>query len=447
MSYDLGVMRQDIWKICVALLAALALGLSSGFTLQALLVASLSCLAWLLYRLHRLYKWVINRSNEPPSEYDGMLYVIYCEIHRRNKKYKARKRQLTKHLKQFRNAVAVIPESIILLDHTGKIEWANSKTQHMLGIQWPRDAGIRFTDLVRDQRCIDLLQDVDGNPNGVEITSPVNRELTLNFNCARYADDKMSMIIVRDVSHLIKVNRLHKNFVANVSHELKTPLTVLKGYLEIMSQHPDLPANLQPPVNQMTAQSDRMQMIVKDLLYLAKLEDRSYITDHEPVDITRLVNTIIESIQPIIERKRHKIDLDIDYRLKLLGSEGQLSSAFANLINNACAYTDDGGVINIGWRACKGGAEFSVKDNGTGIEAAHLPQLTRRFYRVDDDRSRDSGGTGLGLAIVKHVLQRHNAELKITSSVGMGSEFRCIFPQTQLISQQQQSSAVARSKP
>ena len=251
------------------------------------------------------------------------------------------------------------------------------------------------------------------------------------------------MIMVRDVSHLIKVNKMQKDFVANVSHELKTPLTVLKGYLEIMSHHPELPAKLRKPVEQMSEQSTRMQLIVEDLLYLARLEDRLNPGEHQPVEVTQLVNGIIDSIQPVIERKHHKIQLEIDHKLQLLGNPTELHSAFSNLINNAVTYTDDNGVVDVSWKANATGAEFRVRDNGVGIAVSQLPNLTRRFYRVDDNRSREGGGTGLGLAIVKHVLQRHNAELEINSLIGVGSEFRCLFPQQQLVTVQDQTSSKA----
>lgn len=431
-------MRQDIWRISALFLAALVVGLSIGYPLQVLLVTSVSLLGWQLYRLNLLLRWIRNPSNEPLSEHNGLLYLINREVYRRNSEHHARTKQLTTHLLQFRKAVSVIPDAIVLVNQAGKIEWANSKAHGLLGIQWPRDAQVRFTDLIRDSRSSKLLDDVDSKPNGIEITSPINRDLTLSITCTRYMGDEVRMVIARDISHLIRVNKLHKNFVANVSHELKTPLTVLKGYLEIMGHNPELPEKFRPPVEQMTAQSNRMQLIVRDLLYLAKLEDHSYMSEHQPVDITQLVNSIIESIQPVIERKRHKIQLDIDYQLKVLGSQSELHSAFTNLISNAAAYTDDGGVINISWKFCDGGAEFMVKDNGVGIESVELPLLTRRFYRIDDDRSRDSGGTGLGLAIVKHVLQRHGAELRIDSLIGVGSEFRCVFPPQKLVSEDDQ---------
>jgi len=236
------------------------------------------------------------------------------------------------------------------------------------------------------------------------------------------------MVVARDVSRLLQINQMQRDFVANVSHELKTPLTVLKGYLEIFQGSEELPEPFVKPLRQMNIQSERMQFIVDDLLYLARLEDRATVKPSSPVDVTLMINTIVESVQPLIEKKRHKLELDINYDLTILGAQKELHSAFSNLITNAINYTPENGCVRLRWFEENGVAVFSVKDNGLGIAAPHIDRLTQRFYRVDSDRSREGGGTGLGLAIVKHVLQRHGAELEIISQPEEGSEFRCTFP-------------------
>ena len=435
-------MQQDIWKILLVLTAAAGLGLLTGHLGAVLLITSLGLLGWTMYRLHLLYNWIRNPSNEPLPTNDGLFYLIQRELSRRDSLSTKRKWQLSKHLAQFRKAASAIPDAIVLINDIGKIEWANLNAKSLLGISWPRDVNVKFTDLVRDPNCQRLLDNLDANPNGVEISHPKQRELTLQLTCAQYTDT-LRMVMVRDISHLVKISKMQTDFVANVSHELKTPLTVLKGYLEILADHPDLGGSLQPPIEQMSAQAERMHLIVEDLLYLAKLEDRSNVGSPGEVDVTQMINTIIESIQPVIEHKRHKVQLDVRHDLRLLGNSNELRSAFANLISNAVKYTETGGVVTITWRAEGDGAELVVKDNGIGIPASALPNLTRRFYRVDDDRSRESGGTGLGLAIVKHVLQRHNADLEINSLIGVGSEFRCRFPAQHLVYSDQRETDTA----
>ena len=288
-----------------------------------------------------------------------------------------------------------------------------------------------FSDLIRQPEVHAHLKSVlesdASNAQGIVISSQSNSEQTINIKCVRYTE-KLRMVVARDVSILVQANKMQRDFVANVSHELKTPLTVLKGYVEILHNHNDMPENLLKPLAQMELQGERMQLIVNDLLYLAKLEDTATIKPNERVDVTNLINTIVEAVQPLIEQKRHKLELDIDYHLIITGNTKELHSAFSNLITNAINYTPDNGFIRVRWRANDNGAVFSVKDDGIGVAPGHIERLTQRFYRVDTDRSRDGGGTGLGLAIVKHVLQRHGAELEIISAIGEGSEFHCYFP-------------------
>lgn len=427
-------MRYDIWKFIGVFFVAGLVGNALGIFLISLLIAALGIICWQIYRLNLLYRWVINPHKDPLAETSGQFYLLHREVSRRNLKANTRKRQLSLLLSQFRKAMGALPDAFVLIDDNDKIQWANTHSKDVLGIQWPSDAGLRFGNLIRYPEVSRLLKDRNPPSEGTEIHPITNKEQTINIKCVRYTDS-MRIIVARDVSRLIKVNQMHKDFVANVSHELKTPLTVLKGYLEILLAGDDLPQELNKPMQQMSLQSARMHLIVNDLLYLAKLEDAENTQPHKLVDVSVLLDSILESIQPLIKEKQHTLELDIDNQLKLFGTTTELHSALSNLITNAIHYTSNGGSIRVRWYLSQHKenhqAIFSVEDNGPGIATLHLDRLTQRFYRVDSNRSRESGGTGLGLAIVKHVLQRHNAELQIKSVEGEGSEFMCVFPKTQ----------------
>jgi len=424
-------MQHDIWKFSLFLCCAGVIGFLFDHTLLTILLVAIAIIFWQIYRFNTLYLWTINAQKNPMPETSGQAYLLHREINRRRIKNQNRKRQLSLLLNQFRQAISVLPDAIVLIDDQGKIEWANSNAKEVLGIKWPDDANVRFSDLIRYPEVNRILELKKPKTEGVIVNSLLNNGQTINIKCVRYTDN-LRMVIARDVSRLIKVNQIHSDFVANVSHELKTPLTVLRGYLEIMEDNKQLPEKFIKPLNQMSLQSARMQLIVSDLLYLAKLEDTSSITTQDTIDVTNVVNTIIETIQPLIEEKRHKLELDIDYSIQLIGAQTELHSAFSNLIANAINYTPNNGLIRVRCQQVGDNVEFSVRDNGLGIAAQHIERLTQRFYRIDTDRSRESGGTGLGLAIVKHVLQRHNAELEVTSKEDNGSEFKCIFPSTQI---------------
>jgi two-component system phosphate regulon sensor histidine kinase PhoR len=192
------------------------------------------------------------------------------------------------------------------------------------------------------------------------------------------------------------------------------------------------PAQFRKHIPLMREQSDRIRRLVDDLLTLARLESEPDTRD-ESVDVPALARRLAEEARTM-SQGRQQIELREDSAARLIGNSQELYGALANLVSNAVRYTPAGGRIELRWADAEhGGAVFSVKDTGEGIEPQHIPRLTERFYRVDRGRSRATGGTGLGLAIVKHVLQRHQGRLRIDSTVGKGSTFAAVFPAERVI--------------
>jgi two-component system phosphate regulon sensor histidine kinase PhoR len=171
-----------------------------------------------------------------------------------------------------------------------------------------------------------------------------------------------------------------------------------------------------------------MSRLVDDLLLLSRLETSSRPADIEPVDVPAMLRDLRDEAIALSGARGHDIRLEVLTDCELVADEGELRSAFSNLVFNAVNYTPDGGTITMRWSCDDQGAHFSVTDTGMGIAREHIPRLTERFYRVDRGRSAKTGGTGLGLAIVKHILQRYDAKLTIESRVGAGSTFACHFP-------------------
>ncbi len=220
---------------------------------------------------------------------------------------------------------------------------------------------------------------------------------------------------------------MRRDFIANASHELRSPLTVINGFLEIAQIQPDLDRDTRVSHVQMMQEQGRlMQNLVEDMLTLSRLESIDYPMRPELVSMQRLLEEILREAQAL-SNGRHTILLDVDGP-DIKGSPDELRSAFGNLVSNAVRYTPENGKIRMAWRTTKSGAVFSVQDDGIGISAEHITRLTERFYRVDKSRSRETQGTGLGLAIVKHVLLRHGATLSIDSEPGKGSTFSVKFP-------------------
>jgi len=213
-----------------------------------------------------------------------------------------------------------------------------------------------------------------------------------------------------------------------VSHELKTPLTVVSGFLETLEDLELSPAQHERYVRLMREQARSMERLVNDLLTLSALESDENVLAEVPFAVMPLLLELSADAKAL-SGAQHAIAVEMSAPAMVSGSRDELASAFGNLVSNAIRYTPPGGTITLSWqRGETGGGVFSVSDTGIGIAPEHLPRLTERFYRVDRSRSRATGGTGLGLAIVKHVLLRHQAVLAIASEPGSGSTFTVHLP-------------------
>jgi two-component system phosphate regulon sensor histidine kinase PhoR len=315
----------------------------------------------------------------------------------------------------------------VVLGEQGEIEWWNKAAESLLGVLRQRDYLQPITQLIQDPEFIHWFENSESNVP-LEIPSPVKESqwLTLHSGCTA---KQKRLLQVRDTTRLHQLKQMRRDFVSNVSHELRTPLTVISGYIESLLDMDEIRNGpWHGMISQISNQSQRMQRIVDDLLMLSRLELNEERPLEEIVSIDALLKRIRADAVALSGDRQHRIEIEANPELGLIGNASDLRSAFSNLVFNAVRYTPPHGVIKMQWSATKEGASFIVSDTGIGIEAHHLPRLTERFYRVDVSRSRQNGGTGLGLAIVKHVLNRHDGELNIESEVGTGSTFSCRFP-------------------
>ena len=248
-------------------------------------------------------------------------------------------------------------------------------------------------------------------------------------------DDREKLLLCRDVTKLRQLERERINFVASASHELKTPLTVILGYLETLTDlNPERKEALYM-INEMSNQAKRMSKLINELLVFSRLEQIQPLHEKKVINIENLLSDLLKLSKHVTKGSR-KITSDLQPFLTLLGWEEQIRNAFWNLIHNAINYTEKNGNISISRReTTEGGAIFEVSDNGIGIESHHIDKLTERFYRVDSDRSRATGGTGLGLSIVNEIVREHNGALEIVSQPCKGSSFKIIFPVSAIIKQ------------
>lgn len=422
-------MKPDLFKICFVVAIAFGLGWTFGYALEFAFLVSFACNVWILQRAIRLHKWFSHDKSLPHAE-DGVFYLLHRDINSMRVKHLQKKRELQKDLIRVRKASAALPDAIVVTNNVGEIIWSNRLAAELLEIKQPRDQGHRINNLLRHPNFTEAYANHDEQAVNIDIEAPTNRNITINLKVIDLAEN-MQMIVARDISRHVNVGRAQKDFVSNVSHELKTPLTVMRGYLEIMQDNGELNKSFQKPVSDMLLQTKRMQSTIEDLLFLAKLEgqtrNKNIEFHHHPININNVLEMIMDSAHLLAEQNNQTINLEINDKLSIHGNESELQIAFSNLVTNAIRYTPEGGDISIRWYQQEETAIFSVTDTGIGIAPNHISRLTERFYRVDQGRSRAKGGTGLGLAIVKNVLEHHNATLNIESSLGNGSCFKCIF--------------------
>jgi two-component system phosphate regulon sensor histidine kinase PhoR len=327
-----------------------------------------------------------------------------------------------------------LPDGVVLLDGSDKIEWCNTTAENQLGLALKQDHGQPISYLVRHTDFITYLRDQDYS-EPIKLKSWRNPEVTLEIQLVPFGANQ-KLLICRDITQLEKLEHMRRDFIANVSHELRTPLTVVGGFLEtLMDMDGKMPKEIRNYFNLMQEQTARMRHLVEDLLTLSQLENSQTVPQDMEIDVEALLASVMNEARSL-SNGRHRLSLDMDPGLCLTGAMEELHSAFGNLVSNAVRYTPENGEITLSWKLRGQEGVFSVRDTGIGIEQQHIDRLTERFYRVDRSRSRETGGTGLGLSIVKHILTRHQARLEIQSEPGKGSTFSAVFPKARLVHKQ-----------
>lgn len=417
----------EIWRLILISVPLLLVGLLTGYLGTVLWIGVLAYLAWNLYHIAKLERWMREGKKFQPPNASGIWGQIYQHFYRLQQRHRKRKKRLTNFLKRFQKSTAAMPDAVVILRSNSEIDWWNEAARTLLDLRFPQDAGQRIGNLVRDPRFVDYLLRGDFT-RPVEFISPVDDQTHLQGRVVAFGKNER-LLLIQDITQLYRVEQMRKDFVANVSHELRTPLTVVKGFIETLQDNQTLPGpQLAHSLELMAQQSERMQNLVEDLLLLSRLESATLDAGWQDVAVPDLIESLIEEARSFSGAKDHQFRLEVDAQLWLRGIQEELYSAFSNLVFNAVRYTPAGGDICVAWYCDDAGVHFSVEDSGIGIDKHHLSRLTERFYRVDVGRSREYGGTGLGLAICKHVLQRHQGKLQVESTLGVGSLFRCDFP-------------------
>ena len=428
-------MRPDLFRLGFVVILCGFAGLLAGNVLAGIATGLLACLVWQHRMLKYISKFLRNGADQNPPDTPGVVNEIIREIGSLRARHKQREEKLAGFLSRFEEATEAMPDAVIVMDVYGHVEWANARASEYLGIRIPRDRGQRITHLIRQPELLDYLTDVDRGPapKSLVISSPVDIEISLEIRIISYAESSL-LLVAGNVTEIQRANRMRKDFIANASHELRTPITVISGYLEaIDSDTGDLSPEWQPRIRQMRDQTRRMQNLIEDLLTLSRLESSHSANLDIEVDVAELITVIHGEALTLSGELSHIFSLETQPGLLVRGDYDSLYSAFSNIVFNAVQYTPSGGTIRIKWYRTESGACMEVADSGEGIEAEHIHRVTERFYRVDKGRSREKGGTGLGLAIAKHVMVQHDAELNMTSEPGRGTTVKCLIPEHRVV--------------
>ena len=417
------------WSFALArLLGVLAVATVVGFFLGQVELTVVAVLAGYLaltfVRLYRLERWLRRRRTESPPDFQGVWGDVVALIMRIYRRKQFHKRRIVQLFREFRRMTSAMPDGVVVLGTDREILWFNRNAGRLLRLRRKVDFGQRIDNLIRHPDFVRYVT-LGDYTMPIVVRSSLDAEVHLALQMVAYGSQQL--LLVRDVTRQVRLEAMRKDFVAHASHELRSPLTVITGYVDTLAEDPGMDPMWRGPLEEMRRQSERMRAVVDGLIELSRLESNSGEAGHDLVDVAGMLALIRREVLAL-EHRPAEVTLKLASDAKLLGSEPELHSIFSNLISNAVKYTPATGRVDISWWADREGAHFCVSDTGVGIAPEHIPRLTERFYRVDPSRARATGGSGLGLSIVKHALQRHGATLEIESEEGVGSTFTCHFP-------------------
>jgi two-component system phosphate regulon sensor histidine kinase PhoR len=324
---------------------------------------------------------------------------------------------------------------LILIDSRGYINLINRTYKEIFNVE-PVDYLYRqYSEALQHDEVISLVEEI------FMTEIKIRKQLLLSLTIERKhfevygtpiisANDEWKGIVLvfHDISELKKLEQMRQDFVANVSHELKTPITSIKGFSETLldgaKENEELLENF---LTIILKESDRLQILIQDLLDLSKIEQPSFSINCQKVDIKETLEEIMALLKRKAEDKQVNINLYTEGNTTIDGDPYRLKQIFINLVNNAIAYTPSDGTVTVSLKSQEEQVQVEVVDTGIGISVEELPRIFERFYRIDKARSRNSGGTGLGLAIVKHLVEAHHGTITVTSSQGKGTRFTVNF--------------------
>lgn len=356
---------------------------------------------------------------------------------RRIQSLEAANRELERSDTLFQSILSTMVEGVLVLDARGRILYLNEAARKQLECRERDVEGRLLWEVVRSGEIQEVMEEVHATGHECRQEFELKRgRRRIEMAAARLplAPEPGLVAVLHDVTELRRLERLRREFVSNVSHELKTPLTSIQAYADTLLEGGlEDEENSRLFVSRIIEQSDRLQALIQDMLRLARIESQSAAYRFEPILLADVLSECIEARTPVARAR------SVELRLvpgaasaEVLADRTGLRTIFDNLVTNALNYTPEGGHVQVGWEVLEGDVVIDVRDDGIGIAAGDQERIFERFYRVDQARSRGMGGTGLGLAIVKHLTYVFGGEVRVESTVGQGSRFQIRLPLARL---------------
>lgn len=418
--------------IILAVAATLVMGtLLSDWSMALILTLSVY-IFWLYARLLKFERW-LSRGTKASEVYDesGLFRDIILHLYQQKKMQNKRKKSAKEILRRLNRNIAALPDATVLLNDQLEIEWSNAPALYLLGINNRYDIGQRISNLIRHPKFLRYLISPD-KKNHLEMASYLDPNVTLQFKIVRFGKNQR-LLTARNVSDQKQLQEGLKNFVANASHELKTPLTVICGHLEMIEQENGLSKSGKKSVQIAQQQSLRMKHLIQDLLLLSRVESyQLQLNEGDTLHIDEIMTNVMSAVGEACNQGR--IKCSIPEGLMLLGIKAEIEGICINLIDNAIKYSQQDAPIKISWQVnSRNEYVFSVKDRGFGISEQDLAHITDRYYRGNENTAKQIDGSGLGLSIVERAASKHGATLDIKSQINQGSTFSVTFPSYRVV--------------
>lgn len=337
---------------------------------------------------------------------------------------------------QLSTVVEHTESGLVLIDEKGYIHLGNRKFYSMFDATSKQFVGRLYYDVITWKEIQETVQHIFLHEDYAKTRLAINKgtdKMYIEVVGAPIFNEfnilKGAVLAIHDISDFKRLELMRKDFVANVSHELKTPITSIRGFAETLLDDQHVDEKTQHHfLSIIHEESDRIHRLIDDLLTLSQLERDSLILQKDLFDLGQLMKETKSLIDIQAKEKGIQLQVDVEEKVMFYADQQKIKQVLLNLLTNAISYTSTGGDVSIHLFHEDNIVTIKIKDTGIGIEERRIPRLFERFYRVDKARSRDTGGTGLGLAIVKHIVELHEGTVEVTSTVGVGTEFVLQFP-------------------